>query len=67
MICSGLKCLLPFFVLLDSSESLSHLAESFQEVRSVCPLSEAVLIASQIPNAQFVQPESRNHINRCDG
>ena len=28
----------------------------------VCPLSEGVLIASEIPNAKFVQLESRNHI-----
>jgi fructose-1-phosphate kinase PfkB-like protein len=34
MIRSGLKCLLPIVVLLDSSESLSHQAESFQGGRS---------------------------------
>jgi pimeloyl-ACP methyl ester carboxylesterase/DNA-binding CsgD family transcriptional regulator len=28
----------------------------------VCPLSEGVLLASEIPNAKFVQLESRNHI-----
>ena len=56
MICSGLRCLLPVVVLLDSSGSLPHQEESFRGGRSESDIAEKVMLRMLREGSAVVLP-----------